>query len=246
MSRDAPPRIGVSACLLGQEVRYDGGHKRDRFLTDVLGRYVEWVPVCPEVEAGMGVPRPSLRLVRRSGGIRLLEKEGGRDHTASMQRTASRRLAGLARLDLCGYVLKRGSPSCGMERVAVYGARGRPRREGRGLFAAALLEALPSLPVEEEGRLYERGFMEALAKRATPARNASGLQHMARHLRDGLDRDARAELAETIHDYRCGLVPLVVLLTLLRHHARRLRVGYLLDQTHLEPDPAELMLRNHV
>ena len=109
-----------------------------------------------------------------------------------------------------------------------------------------LVARVKSLPRPRFRQLYERGLMEALAKRAAPARNASVLQYMARRLRDGLDPAGRAELAETIDDYRGGLVPLVVPITLLRHHARRLRVEYLLGQAYLEPHPAELMLRNRV
>jgi uncharacterized protein YbgA (DUF1722 family)/uncharacterized protein YbbK (DUF523 family) len=314
---EGPIRIGVSSCLLGASVRYDGGHKRDRFLTDVLARYVEFVPVCPELEAGMGVPRPPVRLVREGAEVRLRETASDRDHTARMHGFARRRVAALRGLDLCGYVLKRDSPSCGMERVKVYAPGGPGRREGRGLFAEALLAALPHLPVEEEGRLldpalrenfvervfayrrlrdllarrfaprdlvefhtahklqlmahspeayralgrlvagqkreradlrerYQAGFMAALARRATPGRNANVLQHMAGYLRDGIAAPDRAELAESIHDYRRGLVPLVVPLTLVRHHARRLGVAYLLGQIYLEPHPKELMLRNHV
>jgi len=157
-----PLRIGISTCLLGENVRFDGGHKRDRFLTDVLGPFVEWVPVCPEVEAGLGVPREAVRLVDPGGdgGVRLVGVRSGDDHTAAMKRLARERLRALASLDLCGYVLKRASPSCGMERVRVYSSGGMPRRDGRGLFASALLERMPLLPVEEEGRLNDPPLRE--------------------------------------------------------------------------------------
>ena len=105
-------RVGVSSCLLGEEVRFDKGHKRDRFVTDVLGPFVEWVPVCPEVEAGLGLPRPSMRLVRDGDEVRMLETKSGRDHTRTMRRFAARRVRALRALDLCGYVLKKDSPSC--------------------------------------------------------------------------------------------------------------------------------------
>ena len=311
-------RLGVSSCLLGNGVRYDGGHKRDRFLTDQLAPFVEWVPVCPEVELGMGTPRPALRLVAEGEDVRMLEIRSGADHTRAMRRYATRRTRALGRLDLSGYVLKKDSPSCGFTRVKVYREAGGARRDGRGLFAAALLEAFPNLPVEDEGRLcdarlrenfiervfayralrglfsgrwtrgavvafhtarklqllahvptayrdlgrlvaecadlpratfrerYERGFMQALARPATPGRNANVLQHAAGHLKKQLDADSRQELAELIHDYRRGLVPLVVPLTLLSHHVRRLDVAYLKGQAFLAPHPAELMLRNHV
>jgi uncharacterized protein YbgA (DUF1722 family)/uncharacterized protein YbbK (DUF523 family) len=315
-----PLRLGVSSCLLGSEVRFDGGHKRDRFLTDLLGPFVEWVRVCPEVEVGMGTPRPALRLVRGGGGeaVRMVEIASGRDHTRAMQRYASRRVRALGGLDLCGYVLKKDSPSCGMTRVKVYGEKGAPKREGRGLFASQLMDAFPNLPVEDEGRLndaklrenfiervfayqrlrdlfrgrwtrgrlvafhtahklqlmahalepyrelgslvasvkqrprdevrkiYQDGFMAALSRVATRARNSNVLQHAAGHLKKALDSASRIELSELIHDYRLGKVPLVVPVTLLRHHARHLGIDYLNGQTFLEPHPKELMLRNHV
>ncbi|MBI1815507.1 MAG: DUF1722 domain-containing protein [Deltaproteobacteria bacterium] len=150
-----PVRIGVSSCLLGNAVRYDGGHKRDAWLVDTLGRYVEWVPVCPEVEIGLGTPRPTLRLEGRGDHLRLMMPSTGGDYTDAMRQYAQARVAALARRKLCGYVLKKNSPSCGMQRVKVYGAKTKPRRIGRGLFADALLGRLPNLPVEEEGRLND-------------------------------------------------------------------------------------------
>ncbi|HXZ85126.1 MAG TPA: DUF523 and DUF1722 domain-containing protein [Myxococcota bacterium] len=165
LADDAPLRIGVSACLLGREVRHDGGHKRDRFLSDVLAPHVEWVPVCPEVELGMGVPRPTIRLEQRGGALRLVEPRSGTDHTRAMSAFAARRARELARLELCGYVLKKDSPSCGLERVRVWRPNGRATRSGRGLFAAALLEALPALPVEEEGRLADAALRESFVER---------------------------------------------------------------------------------
>ena len=314
-------KIGISACLLGEEVRFDGGHKRDRFLTDMLGPHVEWVPVCPEVEMGLGTPRESMRLVAAEGrGLRMITTRTGIDHTDGMNRWARRRLGELARdqPDLCGYVLKKDSPSCGMERVKVYGHAGAPTRDGRGLFAAALLRRFPSLPVEEEGRLgdarlrenfiergfayrrikdlfdgrwslgdlvrfhtahkmsllahstvkynqlgqlvagaraipraslrqqYEDLFMATLALIATPKRHANVLTHMLGHLKKLLDAESRQELLQTIEDYRLGVVPLIVPLTLLRHHVRAHRVAYLAEQVYLDPHPRELMLRNHV
>ena len=163
-------RIGISSCLLGQNVRYDGGHKHDRFLTDVLGKYVQFVPVCPEVEVGMGTPREPIQLVAIGGEVRLLGVDSRVDHTAAMKRYARKRVRQLAALNLSGYVLKKDSPSCGMERVKVYRddlttggrqpASGRPVRRGRGLFAEALLKGLPNLPVEEEGRLGNLALRE--------------------------------------------------------------------------------------
>jgi uncharacterized protein YbgA (DUF1722 family)/uncharacterized protein YbbK (DUF523 family)/1-acyl-sn-glycerol-3-phosphate acyltransferase len=303
----APIRLGVSSCLLGNEVRFDGGHKRDRFLTDLLGPFVEWVTVCPEVESGMDVPRPTLRLADGSDGVRIVETRTGRDHTRSMRRFSERRVRALRGLELCGYVLKKDSPSCGMVRVKVYSEKGMARRDGVGVFAEVLKDAFPSLPIEEEGRLndarlrenfiervfayrrlrglfrgrwtaghvvafhtahklqlmahstvayrelgrlvatvketpragfrerYSREFMRALARVATRGRNANVLQHAAGHLKQLLDPASRQELAELIHDYRNGLVPLVLPISLLRHHARRHDLTYLTGQVFLAP-----------
>ena len=315
---DASLRVGISSCLLGQAVRFDGGHKRDGFLADELAPYVEWVPVCPEVELGMGTPRESVHLVRVDGELRMLGARSRRDWSDAMNAFAARRVRALERLELCGYVLKKDSPSCGMERVKVRDAGGLARREGRGVFAAALLKANPALPVEEEGRLndpvlrenwiervfayrrlrslfagrfsvgrlvafhtahklqllahsteayrrlgrlvagakrmeraelrerYEAGFMAALAVRATPRRQVNVLQHCLGHFRARLDPKGRAALAAQVAEYRRGLVPLVVPVTMIRHYALQLGVEYLAGQVYLEPHPKELMLRNHV
>jgi len=163
---DDPIRIGVSSCLLGNSVRFDGGHKRDLFLVDTFGPYVEWVPVCPEVEVGMPIPRPTLRLQQQSDGeIHLVCPRDGSDHTDAMHRYAQRRAQELERHELCGYVLKKDSPSCGMERVKVYTEAGMPARSGRGLFATALMERFPYLPVEEEGRLNDPVLRESFIER---------------------------------------------------------------------------------
>src|SRR5439155_147061 len=124
----APLRLGISACLLGHEVRYDGGHKRDPFLAETLGRFVEWVPVCPEVELGLGVPREPIRLEGDPAAPRLVAVNNRRDLTRAMTRFARARAEQLARLDLVGYVFKKDSPSCGLRRVPVHGDGGRTRR----------------------------------------------------------------------------------------------------------------------
>jgi Mg2+/Co2+ transporter CorC/uncharacterized protein YbbK (DUF523 family) len=148
-------RVGVSACLTGAQVRYDGGHKRNAFLLEELGRCVRFVPVCPEVGIDLGVPRQMLRLVRRLGGPRLIGA-GGADHTEPMLRWALATGARLRKLDLSGFVLKKGSPSCGLERVRVWDAASeRPSPTGRGVFAAALVRAVPGIAIEEEGRLND-------------------------------------------------------------------------------------------
>ena len=311
-------RIGVSSCLLGENVRWDGGHKRDRFLTDELGPFVLWVPVCPEVEVGLGTPRPTLRLVRRGDGVRMVEPKAGTDHTDAMRAYARRRVRALDGEDLAGYVLKKDSPSCGMERVKVYAGAGAGLRDGRGLFAEALIERFPHLPVEEEGRLgdarlrenfvvrlfayrrlrrlfasrwtagklvafhtahkllllahvpaaysrlgrlvaearslareelsarYQAEFMEALAHPSTRRLHTNVLQHMAGYFRGRIDLADRDELLSLIEEHRLGRLPLIVPLTLVRHHARRLDVSYLLGQVYLDPHPKELMLLNRV
>lgn len=156
------PRVGISACLLGERVRYDGGHKRDAFLADVLGGQVEWVPVCPEVEAGMGTPREPVQLVRSGEDVRMVGVTSHVDHTDTMRRWSAARLDELARADLSGYVLKSRSPSCGLA-VPVIGAE--EEATGRGLFAEALLERLPSLPIEEESRLSDPQIRERFLER---------------------------------------------------------------------------------
>ncbi len=159
-------RVGVSSCLLGLEVRWDGEHKRDAFVADVLGRLVELVPVCPELELGMGVPREPIRLVGAAAAPRVVGNESGRDHTEAMLRFAEERVRELERLDLAGYVTKEDSPSCGLARVRVWPARGgRPRRDGVGMFTRVLTARMPLLPVEEEGRLRDPKLRESFIER---------------------------------------------------------------------------------
>jgi uncharacterized protein YbbK (DUF523 family) len=164
-TNERPIRVGISACLLGQSVRYDGGHKHDAFLTDTLGRFVEWVPVCPEVEAGFGTPREAMRLVRDGADVRLLTVRTERDVTAQLQAAIDNRLRTLATEDLSGYVLKKSSPSCGLSRVKLYDRQGTVSPQGRGLFAAALADAFPYLPLEEEGRLSNARIRENFVER---------------------------------------------------------------------------------
>jgi uncharacterized protein YbbK (DUF523 family) len=159
-------RLGVSACLLGREVRYDGRHKRDPFLVEVLGPFVEWVEVCPEAELGLGVPREPIRLVGRPDAPRLVAERSGADLTDAMARFAEARVRELARLDLDGFVTKEGSPSCGLVEVRVHPARGgRARRAGVGLFAAALARRLPGLPIAEESELADPAARERFVER---------------------------------------------------------------------------------
>ena len=318
-SVDVVPRLGISSCLLGEEVRYNGGHMKDDFLLNTLGRFVEWVMVCPEVELGLGTPRESLRLVGAPSGPRLVAPKSGTDYTVSMRAWAKGRLVELEQDDLDGYVLKKESPSCGLMRVKVYDKNKMPARTGVGAYAQALVDHYPLLPIEEEGRLrdptlrenfiervfayhrwkrvvaanrtpagliafhtahkltlmshgpqaqtelgrivaapdkrridatfekYATLFMEVLSMRATRRKHTNTLQHLAGYLKRELDKDDKEELQQSLDQYRGGLVPLIVPITLFRHHIRRCDVpDWVHAQVYLNPYPHELMLRNDV
>ena len=159
-------KVLVSACLLGEKVRYDGGHKRDLFLNETLGPFVEWVRVCPEVDCGLPVPREAMRLVGDPKHPRLVTNRTGIDHTERMERWAKTRLEELSGLELCGYICKKDSPSSGMERVKVYGTGdGIPARTGAGVFTRMFMERFPRIPVEEEGRLTDPVLREMFIER---------------------------------------------------------------------------------
>jgi uncharacterized protein YbbK (DUF523 family) len=160
-------RLGISACLLGEPVRYDGGHQLDRFITDTLGRYVEFVPVCPEVECGLGVPREAMRLVGDPDAPRLVTVRTKVDLTARLLTWAQKRVRELEQENLCGFIFKSKSPSSGMERVKVYpeAAQGSPVPRGVGLFARLFMEHFPLLPVEDEGRLHDPVLRENFIER---------------------------------------------------------------------------------
>lgn len=313
-------RLGISACLLGQPVRHDGGHKREAFLVDTLGAFVKWVPVCPEVEIGMGTPRETIRLEGNVDDPRLIATKSGVDHTNAMKRWSKQRLKALDELDLHGFVLKRASPSCGAFRVKVHpGNSGTPLDRGQGVFARALTQQCPLLPVEEEGRLndvglrenfiervfawhrwqqfladkptkkglvafhtahkmtlmshsveayralgrlvasvgkrpwasvragYAEGFMTTLARRPTRCKHTRVLDHLVGSLKRLIDADARQELIGLIEDYHRELVPLIVPLTLLKHHVATQDVPeWLHQQLYLNPCPKELRLRNQL
>ncbi len=153
-------RLGISACLVGEKVRFDGGHKLDRFLVETLGQYVEYVPVCPEVEMGLPTPREALRLVEQDGETHLVFARSGEEVTGQMLAWARRRVEELAHENLCGFIFKSKSPSSGMERVKLYDRNGVPSPRGVGLFARVFMERFPLLPVEEEGRLHDPGLRE--------------------------------------------------------------------------------------
>jgi uncharacterized protein YbgA (DUF1722 family)/uncharacterized protein YbbK (DUF523 family) len=187
-------RLGISRCLLGEEVRFDGGHKRDQFLTEVFGRYVEWVPVCPEVEAGLGTPREAMRLVGDPRHPRLITIKSGRDHTEALEVMTAGRLRSLEDMDLSGYVFKKDSPSCGIERVRIYNQHGMPGRNGVGIFARAFVERFPLIPVEEEGRLCDPLLRENFIERVFCYRRYQDL------VNGGVTRRALVQF-HTIHKY---------------------------------------------
>jgi uncharacterized protein YbgA (DUF1722 family)/uncharacterized protein YbbK (DUF523 family) len=318
-SEEPTIRLGVSTCLLGEQVRYDGGHKLDQFLVNTLGRFVEWVPVCPEFEVGLGVPRESLRLIGNPEAPRLIAPKSGQDYTERMQTWALKRLEELAAVKLHGFVFKKNSPSSGLFRVRVYNDKGMPKRVGTGIFPREMMKRFPLLPLEEEGRLHDMQLRENFIERVfvyyrwtclleedptpgglvrfhtahkltlmahspshyqemgrlvaqagslpweelaetygrllmgglevlgTPGKHTNVLQHLMGFLRDALSREDKAELLGLIEDYRQGLVPLIVPLTLVRHHLRRHPVpDWVHQQAYLTPYPKELMLRNHV
>jgi uncharacterized protein YbgA (DUF1722 family)/uncharacterized protein YbbK (DUF523 family) len=312
--------LGVSGCLLGEEVRYNGGHKHMPYLTHALGEYVDWVSVCPEVEVGMSTPRESIRLQGDVDDPQLVGPKSGTDHTEAMKVWAKSRLDDLEALDLHGYVLKKDSPSCGLFRVRVYNLKtGIPTRDGQGIFARALKERFPLLPIEEEGRLndlplrenfiervfayyrlremmkdnptpgglvafhtgmkmsllahspkhyremgqlvalgktidwaemigrYGKLMMDGLQVMSTRGKHVNVLMHLMGFVKDKMTGQDKEELLEVFESYRAGLVPLIVPITLLKHHLNRNEVPeWVHEQVYLKPYPVELMLRNHV
>ncbi|MFA7123314.1 MAG: DUF523 and DUF1722 domain-containing protein [Candidatus Delongbacteria bacterium] len=311
------PVIGISSCLLGNNVRYDGGHKLDRFLKDILGQFVEYVSVCPEHECGLPIPREAMRLVDFDGEIKLMTQRTGKDITPQMKKWMEPVIEELGTKELCGFIFKANSPSSGMERVKVYNAKGYAEKTGVGIFADAFMQKYPCLPVEEEGRLHDDNLRENFIERifvfqrwielskqkktvgalvkfhtvhkylimshsaaglkelgklvadakkypinevydkylellskylklsATRKKNANVLQHIMGYFKKELDADEKAELNTIISDYREGLVPQIVPVTLLNHYIRKFKPEYLEDQVYLNPHPLELKLRNH-
>lgn len=311
-------RLGIAACLLGEEVRWNGGHKQDRYLRDEVGRFVEWVPVCPEVGCGMGIPREQVRLVGDVGDPRLVGNRTGEDWTGRMREWGERELERLSGLDLCGYVFKHGSPSSGMRGIKVWQGNGQPLYSGTGIWARMVMERFPMLPFEDDGRLHDAvirenfivrvftlrrwrdmlaagasrgGLVEfhtrhkflirthdeklyremgrvvarvgesgleavleeyfgllakALAHKSTVKKHANVLMHGVGHFKKLLTADEKRELLEVVEQYRTGLTPLVVPLTLIKHYVRKYDEPYLKGQWYLDPHPMELRLRNHV
>lgn len=177
-------RLGISSCLLGERVRYDGGHKLDYFLKNTLGNFVEWVPVCPEVESGLPVPREALRLVGSVDDPRLVTTRSGIDHTERIRQWATGRLRRIEREELCGFIFKSRSPSSGLRGVKVYPLSGAPNRSGTGIFARAFMERFPLLPIEDDGRLHDPLLRENFVERVFVFRRGRELLKKGGMLRD--------------------------------------------------------------
>jgi uncharacterized protein YbgA (DUF1722 family)/uncharacterized protein YbbK (DUF523 family) len=158
-------KLGISTCLLGENVRYDGGHKLDRFLTETLGEYVEYVPVCPEVECGLPIPREAMHLEGNPDSPRLVTSRTKQDMTERIVKWAEKRVVKLEKENLCGFIFKSDSPSSGMERVRVYNEKGMPSKKGVGMFARIFMNHFPLLPVEDEGRLHDPQLRENFIER---------------------------------------------------------------------------------
>ena len=306
--------VGVSSCLIGERVRFDGGHKQNRYVMDTLGQYFRFRPFCPEMAIGLGVPRQTIHLV---GDGESLSAVGVKDSSVNV----TRELVDIAHqqrdwhAQIFGYIVKKDSPSCGMERVRVY-RNGQAQRHGVGLYTRTLMENFPSLPVEEEGRLGDPVLRESFVKRvfiykrwhdmvdqgldwaaltdfharhklilyshnqergrklgrelseahqepvedyaprylaelmqilrisAKRSNHVNVLEHIRGYLKQDLDKDDKQELTETIEKYRRGLLPLIVPITLLRHHFRKCPNTYIDRSYYMRPHPDELMLLN--
>ncbi len=308
--------LGISSCLLGNQVRYDGAHQYNSYIERTLGQYFEFRAFCPEVEAGLGIPRPAVQLREIDDAIRVVGvKDHSLDVTEKLQQTSAGQGEWLGQL--CGYILKKDSPSCGMERVKVY-KNDIPARCGVGVFADYLQKQFPTLPIEEEGRLGDPNLRENFIQRvfvrhrwqqlgrqpltanalmafhsrhkliamsheqnqarelgrivaevrldnidsvaqqyivqlmaclkivATRGNHVNVLQHIQGYLKRVLDSDDKKELVEIIESYRQGNVPLIVPLTLLRHHFRKQPDPFIDGSYYMTPHPAELSLLNEI
>jgi uncharacterized protein YbgA (DUF1722 family)/uncharacterized protein YbbK (DUF523 family) len=192
-------KLGISMCLLGEPVRYDGGHKWDRFLTDTLGKYMDFIPVCPEMECGLGVPREAMRLVGNLEKPRLITIHTKVDQTDRMIQWARRRIAELKKEDLCGFIFKSDSPSSGMERVKVYNEKGIPVKQGIGVFAREFMASFPLLPVEEEGRLHDPGLRENFIERIFALKRWREVLEKNPRIKDLVDFHTRHKLLVLSH-----------------------------------------------
>ena len=306
--------LGISSCLVGEKVRFDGGHKQNRYILDTLGQYFSFRPFCPEMAIGLGVPRETIRLVEVEGNIEAIgNKSAGLNVTRELIRNAHDQRSW--HQDIFGYIVKKDSPSCGMERVKVY-RKDQPQRSGAGLYTKAMMQNFPALPVEEEGRLGDPVLRESFVKRvfiykrwhemidtgldwasltdfharhklilyshdqelgrklgrelstahehpideyaprylaemmkilkifAKRSNHVNVLEHVRGYLKQDLDKSDKEELGNCIENYRRGLLPLIVPITLLRHHFRRNPNRYIERSYYMQPHPDELMLLN--
>lgn len=313
------PLIGISSCLLGEKVRFDGGHKQNAYIQQTLGNYFRFRPFCPEVAIGLGIPRPTIKLVGSANGIICVDsKTGQKDFTRALQDSAEQQRDWHSQLR--GYIFKKDSPSCGMERVKVQISADNPysERNGRGIYAATFMDNFPLIPTEEEGRLGDPGLREnfiqrvyiyhrwcqlrasglskeklfrfhsqhklivmshhqnsvrqlgrllaesqhnsidelgdeyiamltqALAAPASRANHVNTLEHIRGYLKNDLDSDDKQELTETLAQYRQGHIPLIVPITLLRHHFRRQPDPFIEQSLYMHPYPAEMQLLNAI
>ncbi len=314
-------KVGISSCLLGEKVRFDSGHKKNAFINSMLADYFDFTGFCPEVDIGLGIPRETIRLVEIEDSVRCVgTKTPDMDVTDRLYESAEKKKRW--HQGLCGYILKKDSPSCGMERVKVYKGD-MPGRKGIGIYAERLMQNFPSLPVEEEGRLedsrlrenfiqrvyiywrwqtmvddglslkalqtfhaqhkyifmshdqnlarplgamlatkeaatkdqalfnqlalnYLEQMMTLLKKVATRNNHVNTLHHIQGYLKNYLSADDKQELTDIIHQYREGLLPLIVPITLLRHHFRRNPDKYIANSYYMQPHPGELMLLNNL
>ncbi len=308
-------KVGVSSCLLGDKVRFDGGHKQNQYVINTLSHYFEFIRFCPEVASGMSIPREPIRLTLQNEEIKCVgTKDETLDVTDRLKNIADEQISWQSQIS--GYILKKDSPSCGMERVKVYSGS-MPERNGVGIYAQKLIDNFPNLPIEEEGRLndmvlrenfIQRVFVYArwqqltsttfslndiqqfhaqhkyiymshdqtllktlgallaqpcenitslaqsyisqamllLKNRATKSNHANTLQHIQGYLKKHISQDDKQELCETIAQYNHGYLPLIVPITLLRHHFRKYPNEYISNSFYLCPHPSELMLLNSV
>ena len=306
--------IGISSCLVGEKVRFDGGHKQNRYIIDTLGQYFRFRPFCPEMAIGLSIPRESIRLVSIDGRTEAIgNKHADRNFTRALIEIAQDQSNW--HQQIFGYIVKKDSPSCGMERVRLYQGDN-ARREGVGLYTATLMRNFPALPVEEEGRLADPVLRENFVKRvfvykrwhdlcaggldwagltdfharhklilyahnqqlgrelgrelaaahrqsvsdyapqylpqlmailkvsAKRSNHVNVLEHIRGYLKHELDKSDKGELTDSIENYRRGLLPLIVPITLLRHHFRHNPNQYIDRSYYLQPHPDELMLLN--
>jgi uncharacterized protein YbgA (DUF1722 family)/uncharacterized protein YbbK (DUF523 family) len=314
-------KIGISSCLLGENVRFDSGHKKNAYITAVLLDYFKFVPFCPEVKIGLGIPREPIRLVNIDDEVHCIgTKNRELDVTQALKNTAEEQRHWHG--DLCGYILKKDSPSCGMARVKLYSnadsKSNHSTKDGVGIYAQRLMENFPFLPIEEEGRLTDAHLRENFIQRVyiysrwralcdegltwaglqafhanhkyifmshnqlkakdlgalladtkdtnieqlamtyleqmtellkiitSRKKHVNTLHHIQGYLKNSLEGDDKAELKELIEGYQKGLLPLIVPITLLRHHFRRHPNEYITNSFYMAPHPGEMMLLNNI